>query len=343
MAGGNSRERTSLIVTVPVAGGQPTERTSLIVTVLDEADSIDELLESIAAQTRQPDEVVVVDGGSRDGTWQRLQTWTARLPLHLIRAPGAGIARGRNLAIDAASASVIAVTDAGVRLEPDWLAQLHTALSDDTDVVSGFFTAETSTTFEHALGATVLPAVKDIDHDTFLPSSRSVLFRRAAWAAVGGYPEWLDYCEDLVFDLTLKRAGCRFAFAPQARVWFRPRGSLRAFFRQYFRYARGDGKADLFRWRHAIRYAVYAFLMFLLCRRGAGLALLPLGVALYTRRPYARLWPFLEGCSPGEIAYAIALVPAIRLVGDVAKMLGYPVGVWWRLRHKRLWTSRSSS
>jgi len=72
-------------------------------------------------------------------------------------------------------------------------------------------------------------------------------------------------------------------------------------------------------------------------------ALLPLGVALYTRRPYARLWPFLEGCSPGEIAYAIALVPAIRLVGDVAKMLGYPVGVWWRLRHKRLWTSRSSS
>ncbi len=361
MAGGNSRERTSLIVTVPVAGGQPTERTSLIVTVLDEADSIDELLESIAAQTRQPDEVVVVDGGSRDGTWQRLQTWTARLPLHLIRAPGAGIARGRNLAIDAASASVIAVTDAGVRLEPDWLAQLHTALSDDTDVVSGFFTAETSTTFEHALGATVLPAVKDIDPDTFLPSSRSVLFRRAAWAAVGGYPEWLDYCEDLVFDLTLKRAGCRFAFAPQARVWFRPRGSLPAFFRQYYRYARGDGKADLFRRRHAIRYATYALAVILLrwsgllpptgliprsssgSRRGVALLLIAFGGLAYTRRPYARLWPAVEGLSPGEVAYALALVPAIRLVGDVAKMLGYPVGVWWRLRGGGITRTRSVS
>ncbi len=326
-----------------MAGGNSRERTSLIVTVLDEADSIDELLESIAAQTRQPDEVVVVDGGSRDGTWQRLQAWTARLPLHLIRAPGASIARGRNLAIDAAAYKLIAVTDAGVRLERDWLEQLHAALRDEVDVVSGFFQPVASTTFGRAMGATVLPAAKDIEQETFLPSSRSVLFRRRAWSAVGGYPEWLDYCEDLVFDLALRHAGCRFAFAPRAQVWFRPRGSLRAFFRQYFRYARGDGKADLFRWRHAIRYAVYAFLMFLLCRRGAGLALLPLGVALYTRRPYARLWPFLEGCSPGEIAYAIALVPAIRLVGDVAKMLGYPVGVWWRLRHKRLWTSRSSS
>jgi glycosyltransferase involved in cell wall biosynthesis len=288
--------------------------------------------------------VVVVDGGSSDGTWQRLQTWTARLPLHLIRAPAAGIARGRNLAIEAASGALIAVTDAGVRLDPDWLSQLHASLTDDTDVVSGFFTAEASTMFERAMGATVLPSLADVDPDTFLPSSRSVLFRRRAWSAVRGYPEWLDYCEDLVFDLALTGAGCRFAFAPRANVWFRPRGSLPAFFRQYFRYARGDGKADLFRQRHAIRYVTYTALSLLLCRRGYGMVLpLALGGLAYTRRPYARLWALLERRSVPEVVYALALVPAIRLVGDVAKMLGYPVGVWWRLRHKGLWTSRSSS
>jgi glycosyltransferase involved in cell wall biosynthesis len=327
-----------------MAGGEPRERTALIVTVLDEADTIDALLESIAAQTCSPDEVVVVDGGSRDGTWARLESWTARLPLHLIRAPGAGIARGRNLAIEAASASVIAVTDAGVRLEPDWLAQLHATLTDDVDVVSGFFEADPRTAFERAMGATVLPSLADIDPATFLPSSRSVLFRRAAWSAVGGYPEWLDYCEDLVFDLALQHAGHGFGFAPAARVWFRPRGSLTAFFRQYYRYARGDGKADLFRRRHAIRYAVYAALAFLLCRRGRWLVLLlALSGLAYTRRPYARLLAGLDGLSRLHVAYAVGLVPAIRLVGDVAKMLGYPVGVWWRLRHKGLWTSRSSS
>ncbi len=31
--------------------------------------------------------------------------------------------------------------------------------------------------------------------------------------------------------------------------------------------------------------------------------------------------------------YALALVPIIRLVGDVAKMLGYPVGVAWRIKN----------
>jgi hypothetical protein len=31
---------------------------------------------------------------------------------------------------------------------------------------------------------------------------------------------------------------------------------------------------------------------------------------------------------------AAVLVPLIRAVGDVAKMIGYPVGIWWRIRNK---------
>ena len=320
-----------------MAGGHPGQRVALIVTVLDEARTLDGLLASIAHQTRVPDEVVIVDGGSRDGTWDILESWTARLPLRCIRAPGAGIARGRNLAVAAATSEVIAVTDAGVRLEPDWLARLLSALGDDVDVVSGFFRADAGTTFEQAMGATVLPTLEDIDADTFLPSSRSVLFRRAAWAAVGGYPAWLDYCEDLVFDLDVKRVGKRFAFAPRAVVWFRPRGSVGAFFRQYYRYARGDGKADLFARRHLIRYGTYAVAAGLVWRRAwMSWFLVLLGICAYTRRPYVRLWPHLRGLSLTQAVYACTLVPVIRLVGDVAKMLGYPVGIWWRLRRRRV-------
>jgi glycosyltransferase involved in cell wall biosynthesis len=338
-----------------MAGSDARERTSLVVTVLDEAGTIDALLESIAYQTHPPDEVVIVDGGSRDGTWAKLENWKTRLspavlhgpgsqrpPMRLLQEPGAGIARGRNLAIQAASGELIAVTDAGVRLERDWLAQLLAKHATGVDVVSGFFLPDPRTTFERAMGATVLPSVEDIDPRTFLPSSRSVLFRRSAWQTAGGYPEWLDYCEDLVFDLALRSAGCTFAFAPRAIAWFGPRGSLRAFFRQYYLYARGDGKADLFRRRHAVRYMTYAVAACLLWRaRGWGLTLLALGGWAYLRRPYRRLRPHLHRLPPGQVAYAAASVPVIRLVGDVAKMLGYPVGVWWRLR--RTWTSRSSS
>ena len=98
---------------------------------------------------------------------------------------------------------------------------------------------------------------QDIAPQAFLPSSRSVAFRKSAWAAVGGYPEWLEHSEDLVFDKALRERFGPFAFAPEAVAYFRPRPSLRAFYRQYHAYARGDGKANLWPRRHAIRYATY--------------------------------------------------------------------------------------
>jgi len=322
-----------------MARGQARERTALILTVLNEAGTIDRLLEYVAAQSSEPDGIVGGEGGSSDGSGGALRRWERRLPLRVLEAPGATIARGRNLAIRASSAELIAVTDAGVRLEPDWLAQLLSRLTPDVDVVSGFFRADGCSNLERALGATTLPDLEDINPKTFLPSSRSVLFRRGAWQQVSGYPEWLDYCEDIVFDLALAREGCRFAFAPRAIAWFRPRQSLQAFFRQYFLYARGDGKAGLWPGRHVIRYLTYVTVATLLLRRSRLAWLLPLGVVAYTRRPFERLQ--LADRPLNERLSAVALVPLIRLVGDLAKMLGYPVGVRWRIG--RAWTSRSSS
>jgi hypothetical protein len=170
-----------------------------------------------------------------------------------------------------------------------------------------------------------------------------VAFRKEAWREAGGYPEWLDYCEDLVFDFALREQGKRFAFAPDAVAHFRPRPDLRSFYVQYYRYARGDGKADLWRKRHALRYATYtlgpAVATWSWANRGTlagklGLLGVAMAAAAYTYKPYRRLLPMLRGLSAGQAAYALALVPVIRLVGDVAKMAGYPVGVVWRLRRR---------
>jgi glycosyltransferase involved in cell wall biosynthesis len=312
---------------------------ALVATVLNEGATIDALLASVAAQTRPPDEVRLVDGGSTDDTVARARAWAARgLPLTVEVRPGAGISAGRNAAIAATSAPLVAVTDAGVRLAPDWLAYLTRPFADPgVDVVAGFFHAAPRSAVEYALGATTLPLEEDVDPARFLPSSRSVAFRRAAWERVGGYPEWLDYCEDLVFDLALLRAGCRFAFEPRAVAYFRPRPTLRAFYRQYYLYARGDGKADLWRKRHAIRYGTYLGLLLLLlvlARRQPALALPALALAgAYLRRPYQRLWQLTAG-QPARVRLAtLPWPPLIRLTGDVAKMLGYPAGVAWRLRH----------
>lgn len=320
-------------------------RVSLVLTVLNEAASIDRLLESVAAQTRAVEEIVVADGGSRDGTTERLRAWQDRLPLRLIEAPGANISQGRNRAIEAASGPIIAVTDAGVRLDERWLEELVRPLEEWHErgarglspVACGAFRADPGSPFELALGATTLPLPTEIVPTRFLPSSRSVAFLKEAWASVGGYPEWLDYCEDLVFDLKLKERGHPFVFVPHALAHFRPRESLRAFFRQYFRYARGDGKADLWRLRHAIRYGSYlvgAALALAGLRTPALWSFLLVGGAAYLFRPYRRLLALGRERSPGWLLQAFPWPPLIRLTGDVAKMLGYPVGVWWRWRQR---------
>jgi glycosyltransferase involved in cell wall biosynthesis len=311
---------------------------SVIATVKNEAQSVHKLLDSLAAQTRPPDEVVIVDGGSTDGTVEVLERYVAEgnLPLKVLSRPGTNISQGRNAAIAGATGEIIASTDAGVMLSPNWLEELVSSFGEKVHVVSGFFLPDPQTVFETAMGATVLPILADIKPEKFLPSSRSVAFRKAAWEHVGGYPEWLDYSEDLVFDFRLRELG-PFAFAPRALVHFRPRTSLRAFFKQYYRYARGDGKADLWRARHAIRYSTYliavpAIFLLGLWRTPFWWLLFPVGGASMFWTPYKRLWPMIKSYSFADKVKAILWVPIIRVTGDIAKMIGYPVGILWRLK-----------
>lgn len=316
---------------------------SLIATVFNEEASIRRLLESIVAQCRQPDEVVVVDGGSTDRTVETLNSYSDRLTLRVLVEPACNISRGRNLAIQAAKGDIVASTDAGVQLSPHWLYEIVKPFANQTDTenlhaVAGFFVADPQNTFEVAMGATVLPNCDEIDPAKFLPSSRSVAFTKQAWRQVGGYPEWLDYCEDLNFDFKLKAAGYTFTWAPRAIVYFRPRSNLSSFFRQYYLYARGDGKADLWAKRHAIRYASYIAGLAILV---GGLwlpplwVLLPAGLAVYICRPYRRLWATSKKMPIADKLLALSYVPLIRITGDIAKMIGYPVGVLWRLKRGR--------
>ena len=307
---------------------------SLIVTVLNEARSLPTLLDSIAAQTRPPDEVVICDGGSTDSTPDVLRAET-RLPLRVIERPGCNIAQGRNAAIEAATGDVIAATDAGVRLDPQWLAKLIEPVgpAGRWSHVAGFFRPDDAhTSFEMAMGATVLPQLHEIDPAKFLPSSRSVAFTKAAWQAVGGYPEWLDYCEDLIFDFKLRDQFGAFAFAPEAVAYFQPRSSLKSFFQQYYRYARGDGRANLWPQRHFIRYATYLIALpaiaWLTAKVNPGFALLyVVGAAIYLQPPYQRLAALPRPPQRTGQLKAIGWIPIIRVTGDLAKMIGYPVGI----------------
>ncbi len=308
---------------------------SLIATVKNEASNIAALLDSMLAQSRPPDEIVINDNGSADETAEIVERYIRTgHPICLVRG-GHNIPSGRNNAIRHAHAPLIASCDAGLTLPPDWLRLLVAPLEvGSADVSAGFYTPAPESLWEFALGAANYPEADEVDPHSFLPAGQSVAFTRAAWEAVGGYPEWADTCEDLIFDLQLKRQGYRFAFVPDAAVRFRPRSTVGAYLRQYYTYARGDGVGQLWLRRHAARYAFYGGMIAIgwLSRHHRFAALLALPAwALHLRRPVRRTWR--RGCDlllRRRIA-AVSLVPVIRLLGDAAKMMGYPVGVWLRV------------
>ena len=65
---------------------------SVAATVLNERDDIDSLITTLAGQTLAPAEIIIVDGGSTDGTWERLEAARAQYPnLVPIRDPSCSL------------------------------------------------------------------------------------------------------------------------------------------------------------------------------------------------------------------------------------------------------------
>lgn len=239
---------------------------SLIITTRNESASIDRLLESIRRQTVQPAEVIIVDAGSQDDTQSRITSFAKEHPeLHLkmLINPQCTRSQGRNQAIQFAKSPVIAATDAGCELDSDWLKHITRPFENPKiQVVGGFYRLpEKISSWRSAISILAAPLPANPQDTSFLPSSRSIAFRKSAWTQVGGYPETLNTAEDLVFASKLRAAGLNQSNAPQAMVTWYPRSTFKDIIKQFYSYAYGDGQAGSSS-PHARRYYTKTILLF---------------------------------------------------------------------------------
>jgi glycosyltransferase involved in cell wall biosynthesis len=184
--------------------------TSVCVVVKNRRELMLACLEAVLGE--QPDQVVVVDNGSDDGTYEALLERAASEPTLTVVQDRGSLGRIRNRAVELATGDVVAFTDSDCRPHPGWLAAGVAALTDGVGVVQGRTVPA---------GPTDTPffATQDIAAPTGLFEACNVFFRREALVATPGFDEAVGFFgEDSAAGWHVQRAGWRDAWAEDAVV-----------------------------------------------------------------------------------------------------------------------------
>ncbi len=227
---------------------------SLVSTIFNDRSGLVRFFAAMVAQTRVPDEIIVVDAGSKDGTWELMQAEAARTDrpwfFQALQEVRCNVARGRNLAIERASGGIIVSTDIGCNWDPEWVEELVAPLEVDAGVelVIGSWAVKRGeiqdpwTLTEWALkGDQRLEATAES-----YSSSRSIAYRKSVWEALGRYPEDLTLAaDDAVFHYLIEQAVVPRIGAPKVRCYWHRHESLKGFFKEAYRYGLGDGEAGI--------------------------------------------------------------------------------------------------
>lgn len=187
-----------------------------------------------------PWELVVVDNRSSDRTVGVALEWSERFEcLDIVSATSkAGAGYARNVGTKSARGEVVLLCDADDVVGRDWIQNMWEALSDrGCDIVGGYCETGTLNSRNQRFWLGELP--RDQLPCGWFPVaiSANMGYRREVFSKIGGFDESFPQAEDDDFSYRAHLAGFRVGFAPEARVHYRYRATIREVARQHYRYA----------------------------------------------------------------------------------------------------------
>ncbi|MDP8256476.1 MAG: glycosyltransferase [Candidatus Alcyoniella australis] len=293
------------------------------------------LAATLGQQTRLSFEVIAIDDGSIDDCPQILQRIAATEPqLQVISKQAGGEAGALNAGLEQARGKLVAILEADVEAEPDWLEATAAALDDPQVIGAGgvLLTPRKDSWIARIAGYEVEYRQDQVQR--FVPhiTSANALYRREAFQIVGRFNEQLvNSCLDVDFNQRLTAAGYKLAFVRQARVRHHYKGSFLDYLKRQYAYARFR---PFLRNLHLYKRDVWISLQLVLTL--ATLAALVL--AWITPWPFVGLLiaTLLSSVPPAIRVFAkhrdpvLLVFPLVMPARNVAGLLGLARGYWAR-------------
>ncbi len=216
-------------------------KVSILIPAYNEGERVLGAIKAALAQDYPDFEVIVIDDGSEDGTFEAASS-VSDPRLKVYRKGHGGKAKALNFGLSKASGEVIVTTDADSYLERDAVRELvRRFYSDEVLAVGGQVRVAGSSFLERAqdsehLRIAMFRRAKELDDLSVAPGPIAA-FRKKALERIGGFVE--DIVEDYATTKALKRFG-KVVYAPRARVWTAMPKSLRTLWHQRKRWFLGD-------------------------------------------------------------------------------------------------------
>jgi glycosyltransferase involved in cell wall biosynthesis len=323
---------------------------AMIMPIRNDAASIKPSMDAIFASTRLPDEIVVADGLSTDGTRDLIAQYQERgIPIRIVSNPTLWAGGGRNLAVHETECDVLVLNDFGNIIDPDYIEAIVRPFEEDGDVdlVCGMFEMQATTDFEHCVAAIHYSGNYMLDKfraedliqrfpRVVLPGGLCTAVTRRAWLAAGGQPEWLAKGQDKLFSRKIYALGYRSAVAIDARLKHHVRRNSTELFRQVFFYGRGNGQMQ-FMSRHVLHLILIYGLILALLALGSVNALFALfGIVLFFLYAWhSGVRKIIQADGGLKKRRYIPIALEVLLVRDIGSILGHIVGwVEWLVRPK---------